>query len=470
MYGSDELDPHREVAHLPNPFADDNDVGGNDRDSDSDGGSVAASDETEQAASEGVAAGNSAAASSVIQQQPQSQQPRPVLLFTVGHIVDRSKRTPVYTLDVVTNMPAFKARKYTGVQRSQVELERLETHLRATYPECLVPTLGPGTTASKYVAEYQNDRLVVQLLQQWVDRVAGHAILRQDYELRQFVEAPFVFNPALSSAPALTMAPPPSSSLSLSSQSGGFFSWGRSRQQQTQTQQQQQTQTQNQAEGASFERWLDAAMANLGVFQRNVAEAQRWHGRLSRTRLRLSGDLRDVGTKLVSLGVIEHSALASRAFKRLGKSILHTGPCLQTLANCEGSRAWAILGLLAAGCVDVQRTVRCRGLIFTEHQVAERQVTRKQQAAAVLRSSASIDSARAMEAVAELEAARADAESRRVRAERVDRVLDADMRAFERRREGDVRAMFAALARDHLAVERQVLAEQRAALDFVRQR
>ncbi|KAJ2779512.1 Vacuolar protein sorting-associated protein 17 [Coemansia interrupta] len=435
MFSSDELDPHREVAHLPNPFADDESRGGSD-----DGDISQESDEDEGEEEVVVAAQNTAS-----QHAPHPQQPRPVLSFAVGHIVDRSKRTPVYTLDVVTNMATFKARKYAGVQRSQVELERLEMHLRATYPECL------------YVAEYQNDRLVVQLVQQWLDRVAGHAILRQDYELRQFVEAPFVFNPALSSAPPLTMAPPPTQ------QSGGFFSWGRGRQQS-------QTQQAQLADDGSFERRLDLATANLGVFQRNVAEAQRWHGRLSRTRLRLAGDQRDVGTKLVSLGVIEHSAQLSRSFKRLGKSVLHAAPCLQTLANAEGSRAWAVLGLLAAACVDVQRTVRCRQLIFTEHQVAERQVARKQQAAAVLRSSASIDRAKALEAVEELKAARADEESRRLRAERVDRVLAEDMRTFEERREGDVRAMFAALARDHLRVERQVLAEQRAALDFVRTR
>ncbi|KAJ2386550.1 hypothetical protein GGI05_004350, partial [Coemansia sp. RSA 2603] len=221
---------------------------------------------------------------------------------------------------------------------------------------------------------------------------------------------------------------------------------------------------------APFERQLDAALANLAVFQRNAADTQRRHGRLARARLRLASSERDTGTKLVSLGVIEHSARLSRAFKRLGKTLLHSAPSLQTLANAEGSRAWAVLGLLSAACADVQRTVGCRQTIFTEHQVAERQVARKQQAAAVLRASASIDAARAQEAVAELRAARADEECRRLRAERVDRVLAADMETFERRREGDVRVLFTALARDHLHVERQVLAEMRAALDFVRQR
>ncbi|KAJ1896903.1 Vacuolar protein sorting-associated protein 17 [Kickxella alabastrina] len=456
MYSDDEIDPHRETAHFANPFSDDDD--------DDNTGSF--SRETQRSASNDSQVGESEAESTragefednegdrVIQPaQSQAQGPTPMLTFTVGHLVDRSKRTPVYTFDVITNMTRFKARKYTGVERSQTEFERLETHLQATYPECLVPTLGPGTTSSKYVPEYQNDRLVVHLVQQWLSRVAWHPILRQDYELRQFVEAPFAFNPALSSAPALTMAPsaPPSSG-------SGFFSWGKSRQAQRIT------------SGATpFEQHLETTATNLGVFQRNAAEVRRWHGRMARTRARLGIDLRDVGTKLVSAGVIEHNAHLARALKRLGKLFLLAGPHAQTQANAEGSRGWAVLGLAAASCGDVQRTLQCRQLIFTEHQVAQRQLDRKKQAAAVLRSSTNISPEHAQDAVSELAQAKADADNRRLRAERVDRVLEADLAAFGRCREGDVRHMLAALARDHLSAERQVLAEQRAALEFVRQ-
>ncbi|KAJ2351027.1 hypothetical protein H4S02_013692, partial [Coemansia sp. RSA 2611] len=72
------------------------------------------------------------------------------------------------------------------------------------------------------------------------------------------------------------------------------------------------------------------------------------------------------------------------------------------------------------------------------------------------------------ETLAEFNVAKSDADSKRQRAERVDRVLAADLRAFEMNREGDLRAMFGALARDQLHVERQVLAEFKAVLEFVR--
>ncbi|KAJ2460811.1 Vacuolar protein sorting-associated protein 17 [Coemansia sp. RSA 2424] len=383
--------------------------------------------------------------------------PRPLLSFTVGQVVDRSKRSPNYTFDMVTNMPSYKARKYTGVERNQIEFERLEAHLRATYPECLVPTLGPGTTVSKYVPDYHNDRLVVLLLQQWLRRVSEHPILQQDYELRQFVEAPFAFNPALtasaaSSTSALSMSPHGSTS------GGGFFSWGKNKQRVVA----------RSSNPTPFEQELERTSGNLELFQKNVGEARRWHGRMARTRTRLSGDLREVGTKLVSVGVIEHSAQLSRSFKRLGKCFLYSGSCAQSQANMEGSRAIAVEDIYMVACDYVQKTLNNRQVIFTEHQVAERQLERKRQSVAVLRSSSHINPEQVQETLAEFNVAKADADSKRQRAERVDRVLAADLRAFEANREGDFRAMFGALARDQLHVERQVLTEFKAVLEFIR--
>ncbi|KAJ2817599.1 Vacuolar protein sorting-associated protein 17 [Coemansia sp. 'formosensis'] len=383
--------------------------------------------------------------------------PRPLLSFTVGQIVDRSKRSPNYTFELVTNMPNYKARKYTCVERNQIEFERLEAHLRATYPECLVPTLGSGTTVSKYVPDYHNDRLVVLLLQQWLKRVSEHPILQQDYELRQFVEAPFAFNPALtssatSSTTALSMSPHGSTL------GGGFFSWGSKNK----------PRVARSANPSPFEQELEQTSSNLEVFQKNIGEARRWHGRMARARTRLSGDLREVGTKLVSVGVIEHSAQLSRSFKRLGKCFLNTGSCAQSQANMEGSRAIAVEDIYIVACDYVQRTLNNRQVIFTEHQVAERQLERKRQSVAVLRSSSHINPEQVQETLAEFNVAKSDADSKRQRAERVDQVLAADLRAFEVNREGDLRAMFGALAKDQLHVERQVLNEFKAVLEFIR--
>ncbi|KAJ2035655.1 Vacuolar protein sorting-associated protein 17 [Coemansia sp. S16] len=393
-------------------------------------------------------------ADSVPQSNASAKGPRPLLSFTVGQMVDRSKRSPNFTFDVVTNMPNYKARKYTGIERNQIEFERLESHLRATYPECLVPTLGSGTTVSKYVPDYHNDRLVVLLLQQWLKRVSEHPILQQDYELRQFVEAQFAFNPALTSSTtsALSMSPHGSSLGS------GFFSWGNKNKQRVA----------RSSNPSPFELELEQTSSNLEVFQKNIGEARRWHGRMARTRMRLSGDLREVGTKLVSVGVIEHSAPLSRSFKRLGKCFLTTGSCAMSQANMEGSRAIAVDDIYMVACDYVQKTLNNRQVIFTEHQVAERQLERKRQSVAVLRSSSHISPEQVQETLAEFNVAKSDADNKRQRAERVDRVLAADLRAFETNREGDIRAMFGALARDQLHVERQVLTEFKAVLEFIR--
>ncbi|KAJ2716288.1 Vacuolar protein sorting-associated protein 17 [Coemansia spiralis] len=378
--------------------------------------------------------------------------PSPLLRFTVGHVVDRSTRMPGFTIDVVTNLPSYKARKYTGVERTQVELERLEAHLRATYPECLVPTLGPGTTVSKYVPDYQNDRLVVLLLQQWMSRVAAHPILQRDYELRQFVEAPFAFNPALPASSALAAAPQSSGG-----GGGGFFSWGRPKQRVARS-----------ANPTPFELQLEQVAANMEAFQKNLVEARRWHGRQARARARLALGLKDVGTKLVSTGVVEHNQRLGRSLKRLGKCFLHIGACALTQSNHEGSRTIAVEDIYTVACGNVQWALSSRQLIFTEHQVAERQLERKRQAVAVLRASSSISADQAQDTLAEFNVAKSDADAKRQRADRVDQVLATDLRAFELNREADFRAMFAALGRDQLHIERQVLTELRAVLDVAR--
>ncbi|KAJ1908340.1 Vacuolar protein sorting-associated protein 17 [Coemansia sp. IMI 209127] len=389
-----------------------------------------------------------------------SQTPAPLLKFALGHVVDRSKRAPGFTFDVSTNLPGYKMRKYTGVERNQIEFERLEAHLRATYPECLVPTLGPGTTVSKYVPDFQNERLVVMLLQQWLHRVSTHPILQRDYELRQFVEAPFAFSPSLTSATAA-----PGSALSITAQGsgsgvgggGGLFSWGRPRH----------PRLVRSANPTPFEQHLEMTSDNLEAFQKNITIARRWHGRLARTRARLAVDLKDVGTKLVSVGVVDHNAQLGRSFKRLGKGFLHTGACAFTQSNLEGSRPIAIEDIYTLACDNVQKTMNNRQLIFTEHQVAERQLERKRQAVAVLRASSNISTDQAQETLTEFNAAQAEADGKRERAERVDKVLAADLRAFEYYRESDLRAMFGALGREQLQIERQALGELKAALAYI---
>ncbi|KAJ2781056.1 Vacuolar protein sorting-associated protein 17 [Coemansia javaensis] len=443
MHASEEDGPNRaqSLYASTNPFA-----------AETEAGAQAEAEAEAEAETEPEADGSSDTGDNDDSTHPVARDPPPLLRFTVGHTVDRSTRMPGFSIDVVTNLASYKARKYTGVERSQIELERLEAHLRATYPECLVPTLGPGTTMSKYVPDFQNDRLVVQLLQQWMSRVAAHPILQQDYELRQFVEAPFAFNPALPPSASASLA-----SLPQSSGASGFFSWGRPKQRVALG-----------ANATPFEQLLERVSANMEAFQRNLGEVRRWHGRQARARARLAVGLKDVGTKLASTGVVEHNAPLARALKRLGKCFLHVGACALTQSNLEGSRSIAVLDIYTAACDNVQRALGSRQLIFSEHQVAERQLERKRQAVAVLRASASISPDQTQETLAEFNVAKADADGKRHRADRVDRVLAADLRAFEASREGDLRAMFAALARDQLHIERQALGELRATLDLAR--
>ncbi|KAJ1665422.1 Vacuolar protein sorting-associated protein 17 [Coemansia sp. RSA 1813] len=477
MFNGEEIDPHREPGNhndslqqsiyedsdIVNPFAPESrdgehwsrpDAHGDDNESDDRDGGYSRSSQDPQASSGSYNTHTSTA------EENKGQTPAPLLKFALGHAVDRSKRAPGFTFDVTTNLPGYTMRKYTGVERNQIEFERLEAHLRATYPECLVPTLGPGTTISKYVPDFQNERLVVMLLQQWLHRVSTHPILQRDYELRQFVEAPFAFSPSLASSAAVS-----GSALSITAQGsgsgvgggGGLFSWGRPRH----------PRLVRSANPTPFEQHLEMTSDNLEAFQKNITNARRWHGRLARTRARLSVDLKDVGTKLVSVGVVDHNGQLGRSFKRLGKCFLHTGACAFTQSNLEGSRPIAIEDIYTLACDNVQKTMNNRQLIFTEHQVAERQLERKRQAVAVLRASSNISTDQAQETLAEFNAAQTEADSKRERAERVDKVLAADLRAFEYYRESDIKAMFGALGREQLQIERQALGELKAALAYI---
>ncbi|KAJ1928636.1 hypothetical protein EC988_010159, partial [Linderina pennispora] len=144
MFSEDDIDPHRDPLQIP--------VAAQTDDSHEASGAFWTSKQTNVTADssrDDVHVGNGEQRAPT--PPPESaKQPAPLLSFSVGRIVDRSKRVPGYTFDVTTNLSSYRRRKYTGIERNQVEFERLEAHLRGTYPECLVPTLGPGTTVSKY--------------------------------------------------------------------------------------------------------------------------------------------------------------------------------------------------------------------------------------------------------------------------------------------------------------------------------
>ncbi|OMJ18949.1 Vacuolar protein sorting-associated protein 17 [Smittium culicis] len=108
------------------------------------------------------------------------------------------KSTATYRFDVSTNISSFKRQRYLGVERSHQEFEKLAKHLSLTYTQCLVlsfPSLPMPSPLTNIKDSPELDLFTRYFVQLWVNWIASHPILKLDYELRNFVETPFAFNP-----------------------------------------------------------------------------------------------------------------------------------------------------------------------------------------------------------------------------------------------------------------------------------
>ncbi|CAH1764151.1 15841_t:CDS:2 [Entrophospora sp. SA101] len=103
-------------------------------------------------------------------------------LSVVVTTLDKSRREP-------TNLPKYKQTTYSSVERSYIELERLYNSLSYSNPECIVPALPHPTTS--YQATEEDERRVKSAMQLWFNRISSNPVLRNDKELRSFIETDF---------------------------------------------------------------------------------------------------------------------------------------------------------------------------------------------------------------------------------------------------------------------------------------
>nr|CAG8529433.1 6324_t:CDS:2 [Entrophospora candida] len=108
-------------------------------------------------------------------------------LSVVVTTLDKSRREP-------TNLPKYKQTTYSSVERSYIELERLYNSLSYSNPECIVPALPHPTTS--YQATEEDERRVKSAMQLWFNRISSNPVLRNDKELRSFIETDFAFVPS----------------------------------------------------------------------------------------------------------------------------------------------------------------------------------------------------------------------------------------------------------------------------------
>nr|CAG8553752.1 3857_t:CDS:2 [Entrophospora candida] len=115
-------------------------------------------------------------------------------LSVVVTTLDKSRREPVFKFKATTNLPKYKQTTYSSVERSYIELERLYNSLSYSNPECIVPALPHPTTS--YQATEEDERRVKSAMQLWFNRISSNPVLRNDKELRSFIETDFAFVPS----------------------------------------------------------------------------------------------------------------------------------------------------------------------------------------------------------------------------------------------------------------------------------
>ncbi|KAJ1913347.1 Vacuolar protein sorting-associated protein 17 [Mycoemilia scoparia] len=388
--------------------------------------------------------------------------------FVLSKDVDHSKKLPIFKFD--TSLPAFKQRKYIGKERSQLEFERLASHLRNTYPECLVLCLPQCDATSKYTPNYQNDDIVIHYLQRWLNWIASHDVIKNDYELRSFVEATFAFNPAMNTvsnhstssgfggagsgrALSASSSPGPPSS-------GGFFSWAipsRPR-----------GLTGSSSAPSPEDMYFDDTSSNLKRFENNLWGCVQWSGRVTRRQNYLAKEMLNLSEKLKQVGNSEVDPKLSRCFQRVGKCVNTLGLVCGKEVDRIGSRAVYVFNTYLVTSNGVKEIVGTRHGVFKDHEAAAKKLEQKKQAVAVLRASSTINPDRVNHILREMDQAKDDEAVKRQRMERLNRVLRADLEKFDKEREQDIQKQLEYIARAQMSVENTLLYECRAALRAIK--
>ncbi|KAJ1972156.1 Vacuolar protein sorting-associated protein 17 [Dimargaris xerosporica] len=402
---------------------------------------------------------------------PDGRQPTmasPALTFKIVH-VDRSKRSPIYRFDVMTTLPNFKRKRYLAVERSYLELEKLRQHLVQTYPECLIPVLpaatahtptslgsgnnatlvpldGQGPTKTFNTTSYEEDALVREAIQIFLHRIVSQPILRNDYELREFVETPFAFNPATIHSGYLPVH-------------SSFLSFGSSRRSRTNFQSQVDPSRRLMDCTVGSDEWYSVFGAQMVSFEDHLAPMRKSAARVARKRKVLAELLQDFAAKNVALSVTEPNEELSLTLRQTGNWLHRVSDVQRIQAEHESMRFDYFLDQYARSTETVLDAIVSRQQIYCEYDATAKRAERKKQNIMVLKSSSSIHSDRADQALDDFEQAKNDQSAKLQLIERVNSILPKDLDNFEAHRELDFTHWLKVIAKRQLEFEKQQFVE-----------
>ncbi|RKP36708.1 hypothetical protein BJ085DRAFT_29235 [Dimargaris cristalligena] len=416
------------------------------------------------------------------------------LVFRISQM-DRSKKVASVRFDVTSHLPNYKRSKYLSIERSYPEFEKLRQHLIQTYSECVIPALPPpsaatattlnsshlpngggagiihinppgytGPTASFNTTPYEEEAIVREAFHLFLARIAEHPILRSDYELREFIEAPFLWPqglPPYIPSPYLIIPSPwhhrspqfnPATMASGSSRSqGSFLSFGTSRRNRnTFPQAADQSVDLNGLELGSAE-WYDSLGTRMAKLETQLQPTKKIAGRVSRRRKALSECLQDFAAKNVAISVTEPNDELSLDIQRL------QWYCV--IADHESMRLEYFLDIQAQAADTLLDCLVRRQQIYAEAEAFTKRTERKKQNIMVLRSSSSIHSERADQALEDYEQAKTEQAAQMHIVERVNTHLPQDLQRAERLREHDYTQWLKNFAKRQLEFEKKQLDE-----------
>ncbi|KAJ1916569.1 Vacuolar protein sorting-associated protein 17 [Tieghemiomyces parasiticus] len=379
--------------------------------------------------------------------QPMTPAPsQPYLHVKIGQL-ERNRKLPSLRFDVTTNLPNFKRKKYTAIERNYGEIEKLRQHLVQTYPECLIPVLPAGTaatatsssgggpggvihvnggnragpTATFNTTAFEEEALVKEAIHTFLARIANHPVLRSDYELREFIEAPFLSRTGFQHA----------------------------------------IEHIDQLDGLELgsDTWYDALGAYMAKVETRLDPVRKSAGQVARKRKALSEGLQDFATKNVAISVTEPHAELSLILRKTGNRLHRVSEVQQLQAEHESMRLDYFMDIQIRSTEAFLDALVSRQQIYYEYDTSTKRTERKKQNIMVLKSASSIQTDRADQALEDFEQAKTDQTTRLQVVERINTTLPSDLQNAQRQRVHDFQTWLKGFAKRQLEFEKQQLTE-----------
>ncbi|KAJ1968291.1 Vacuolar protein sorting-associated protein 17 [Dispira parvispora] len=386
---------------------------------------------------------------------------------------ERGKKGSSFRFDVTTNLPNFKRTQHSAVERTYSELGKLRAHLVRTYPGVVIQALpketahtptsvnanakqtvvhiGPtaqaaGPTHQFNSTSFEEELLVKDAVQLFLTRVASHPVLRNDYELREFVETPFLFNPS-------TLPTEPSK---MSTTFLPFTSGRKSRHSFPQALHD--PQEIGTLEVGS-EPWYDTVGSQLTEYETDLGPTRKAAARVGRKRKVLAELLQELAMKNVAISVTESDEELSFALRRTGNLFHRVSEIQQLQAEHASMRMDYFLDWYERSAECVLDAITNRKQMHTEFDHLNKRTERRRQNIMALKSASSIHTERADQALEEYEQAKSEQSTQSQFLEVVNDELPCSIKEFENQRVQDTLLWLRNLSKRHLEFEKQQLAE-----------